>query len=179
MGGYSNICTTASDTFRSACVFCFETWYDSSPSAQPVYTERHANSDVPIAYSKRYTKDHEWIELSEDNKTGTIGISEYAAHALGDVVYVELPTVPLEVAAGDSIGAVESVKSASDINAPISCTITAVNELLEEKPGSINKGPEDGSSAGGWVAKVEVGEVGIKDLEALMDSKAYKTFTEE
>jgi glycine cleavage system H protein len=85
----------------------------------------------------------------------------------------------LEVAAGDSIGAVESVKSASDINSPISCTIVAVNELLEEKPGTINKGPEDDSSAGGWFAKVEVGEAGVKDLEELMDAAAYKEFTEE
>ena len=83
------------------------------------------------------------------------------------------------MAAGDAIGAVESVKSASDINSPISCTITAVNNLLEETPGTINKGPEDDSSAGGWIAKVEVGEVGIKDLEKLMDAAAYKTFTEE
>jgi glycine cleavage system H protein len=134
---------------------------------------------IETAHVKRYTKDHEWIELSEDKKTGTIGISEYAAHALGDVVYVELPTVPMDVAAGDSIGAVESVKSASDINSPISCKITAVNELLEEKPGTINKGPEDESSAGGWVARVEVGEAGVKDLDGLMDSKAYKAFTEE
>ena len=62
----------------------------------------------------------------------------------------------MEVAKGDAIGAVESVKSASDINSPISCTITAVNDLLEEKPGSINKGPEDDGAGGGWVAKVEV-----------------------
>ncbi len=85
----------------------------------------------------------------------------------------------MEVSAGDSIGAVESVKSASDINSPISCTIVGVNELLEEKPGSINKGPEDDSSSGGWVAKVEVGEAGIKDLADLMDAKQYKEFTEE
>ncbi|RDL39616.1 Glycine cleavage H-protein [Venustampulla echinocandica] len=128
---------------------------------------------------KKYTKDHEWIDLSEDGKTGVIGISDYAAHALGDVVYVELPTVPMEVAAGDSIGAVESVKSASDINSPISGTITAVNSLLEEKPGTINKGPEDESSAGGWMAKIEVGDAGIKDMDGLMDAKQYKEFTEE
>jgi glycine cleavage system H protein len=85
----------------------------------------------------------------------------------------------MEVAAGDSIGAVESVKSASDINSPISCTITAVNDLLEEKPSTINKGPEDDSSAGGWVARVEVGEAGVKDLEGLMDAKEYKKFTED
>lgn len=85
----------------------------------------------------------------------------------------------MEVAAGDPIGAVESVKSASDINAPIACTITEVNDLLEEKPGTINKGPEDDSSAGGWFAKVEVGEAGVKDIEDLMNAKAYKEFTDE
>lgn len=136
-------------------------------------------SDCCIVQVKKYTKDHEWIELSPDNKTGTIGISEYAAHALGDVVYVELPTTPLEVAKGDAIGAVESVKSASDINSPISCTITAVNEALEEKPAAINQGAEDAGAGGGWVAKVEVAEAGVKDLEGLMDAAAYKAFTEE
>jgi glycine cleavage system H protein len=85
----------------------------------------------------------------------------------------------MEVAAGDSIGAVESVKSASDINSPITCTITEVNSLLEEKPGTINKKPEDGSQGGGWVAKVEVSEEGVQGLEDLMDEAAYKKFTEE
>ena len=85
----------------------------------------------------------------------------------------------MEVKAGDAIGAVESVKSASDINSPISGTIVAVNELLEERPGTINKGPEDESSAGGWVAKVEVDETGVKDLDDLMDAAAYKEFTAE
>jgi glycine cleavage system H protein len=134
---------------------------------------------ISLAQVKKYTKEHEWIELSPDNKTGVVGISEYAAHALGDVVYVELPTTPMEVSAGDSIGAVESVKSASDINSPITSTITEVNSLLEEKPGTINKGPEDGSTGGGWVAKVKVGEAGVKDLENLMDAEAYAKFTEE
>jgi glycine cleavage system H protein len=83
----------------------------------------------------------------------------------------------MEVAKGDAIGAVESVKSASDINSPISCTITAVNDLLEEKPSAINKGPEDGGSSGGWVAKVEVSEVGVQDMDDLMDAAAYKKFT--
>lgn len=129
--------------------------------------------------AKKYSKDHEWIELAPDNKTGTIGISEYAAHALGDVVYVELPTTPLEVAKGDAIGAVESVKSASDINSPITCTITAVNEALEEKPSAINQGAEDSGAGGGWVAKVEVDEAAIKDLDDLMDAGQYKAFTEE
>ncbi|TVY75962.1 Glycine cleavage system H protein [Lachnellula suecica] len=150
-------------------------WRASSFGARAFSVSRAAAA----AQAKMYTKDHEWVELSADKKTATIGISDYAAHALGDVVYVELPTVPLEVSAGDAIGAVESVKSASDINSPISCTVTAVNSMLEETPSTINKGPEDDSSAGGWVAKVEVAEAGVKDVEALMDAEAYKAFTEE
>lgn len=85
----------------------------------------------------------------------------------------------MEVGAGDAIGAVESVKSASDINSPITCKIVQANAMLEESPSTINKGPEDETSAGGWVARVEVGEQGIKDLEGLMDESAYKAFTTE
>lgn len=85
----------------------------------------------------------------------------------------------MEVKKGDSIGAVESVKSASDINSPISCTVTAVNEFLEEKPAAINQGPEDVGAGGGWIAKVEVAEAAIEDLDDLMDAEAYKKFTEE
>lgn len=140
---------------------------------------KNIHVDNYIAQVKKYTTDHEWIELSEDKKTGIIGISDYAAHALGDVVYVELPTTPMEVAKGDAIGAVESVKSASDINSPITGIITAVNDLLEEKPGTINHGPEDNGAGGGWVAKVEVSEAGIKDFEELLDAAAYKKFTED
>ena len=108
-----------------------------------------------------------------------IGLSQYAAEELGDVVYVELPEEGREVGKGDAIGAVESVKSAADINAPISCKITHVNRLLEEKPGTINQVPEDDSHGGGWIAKVEVGEAGVKELEGLMDAEAYKAYTSE
>ncbi|KAI6245157.1 putative glycine cleavage system H protein, mitochondrial [Erysiphe necator] len=134
---------------------------------------------LPRAQAKKYTKDHEWINVSEDGKTGLIGISKYASDALGEVVYVELPEVPMSVTAGDSIGAVESVKSASDINSPVTCTITSVNKLLEERPKTINEGPEEESSAGGWVAKVEIGESGLQDLQDLMDPQEYKEFTEK
>jgi glycine cleavage system H protein len=127
---------------------------------------------------RKYTKDHEWIDLNADQTAGVIGISEYAAEALGDVVYVELPEEGKKVQAGDAIGAVESVKSAADINAPIACTIKSVNVTLEEKPATINQVPEDDSHGGGWIAKVEVGEKGVEDLEALMDEKQYKEFTE-
>ncbi|KAK3359213.1 glycine cleavage H-protein-domain-containing protein [Lasiosphaeria hispida] len=126
---------------------------------------------------RKYTKEHEWIDLSADLKTGVIGISEYAAKALGDVVFVELPEEGKRVQAGDAIGAVESVKSAADINAPISCKITQVNLVLEDKPGTINQVPEDDSHGGGWIAKVQVDEEGVKDLDKLMDVQAYEEFT--
>ncbi|KAI9716279.1 MAG: hypothetical protein M1812_005504 [Candelaria pacifica] len=122
---------------------------------------------------KRYTKDHEWIELSDDGSTGTIGVSKYAANSLGDVVYVELPTMDLEVNAGDSIGAVESVKSASDIMTPVSGKITGANEGLEVKPSLINQGPE----GEGWIAKISVKDK--KEIEELMSLEEYRTFTEE
>lgn len=78
--------------------------------------------------------------------------------------------------AGDTLGAVESVKSAADINSPIACTVTATNMSLEEKPGTINQVPEDDSHGGGWIAKVTVGEQGRKDFETLMAKEEYLAF---
>lgn len=140
----------------------------------------HRELTTPAAETgdiRKYTKDHEWIDLNADQTAGVIGISEYAAEELGDVVYVELPEEGKELTAGDTLGAVESVKSAADINSPIACTVTASNMALEEKPGTINQVPEDDSHGGGWIAKVTVGEQGRKDFEALMDLEEYKTFT--
>lgn len=115
---------------------------------------------------------------------GTIGITTYAASALGDVVFIELPEIGQEVSAGDTIGAVESVKSASDILTPLSGTVIAANEALEGKPSIINKAPE----GEGWIAMIEVksgGEDGSGsggkegDKEKLMDEEEYRRFTEE
>ncbi|KAK0281515.1 glycine cleavage system H-protein subunit [Friedmanniomyces endolithicus] len=124
------------------------------------------------ALEKKYTEDHEWIDISSP-ESASIGISTYAAKALGDVVYVELPTVDTEVNKGDAIGAVESVKSASDIMTPVGGTIIEVNSVLEEKPGTINKSPE----GDGWLAKIKVTDT--TELEGLMDAEAYRAFTEE
>ncbi|OAA78909.1 Glycine cleavage H-protein [Akanthomyces lecanii RCEF 1005] len=133
-----------------------------------------------LSLAKMYTKDHEWIDLSADRKSGVIGISEYAAEQLGDVVYVELPESADDfVDQGDAIGAVESVKSASDINAPVRCKVTAANSLLEEKPATINQVPEDDSNGGGWIVKVEIDEQGAKQVDELMDAEAYKAFISE
>ena len=122
---------------------------------------------------KKYTQDHEWIELSSDGETGTIGITTYAAKALGDVVFVELPTPDLEVSQGDSIGAVESVKSASDIMTPVSGKIIEANEVLGDKPGTINQGPE----GEGWLAKIQLSKK--EELDVLMDKESYDKFTSE
>ncbi|KAL9017002.1 MAG: hypothetical protein Q9185_005651 [Variospora sp. 1 TL-2023] len=137
----------------------------------PLLQERGFKSSAALS-EKKYTKEHEWIELSDDKTHGTIGITNYAASALGDVVYVELPTLDLEVSAGDSIGAVESVKSASDIMTPVGGKIVATNEKLEEKPGIINKGPE----GEGWIARIHVGDAG--EVEGLMGGEEYRKFTE-
>lgn len=104
---------------------------------------------------------------------GTIGISEFAANALGDVVYIELPALDTEIHAGDTIGAVESVKSASDILTPLSGKVVAKNDFLEEKPGFINKEPE----GKGWIARIEV--VPGEEVEGLMGREEYRKFTEE
>lgn len=107
------------------------------------------------------------------SSTGTIGISEYAADALGEVVYVELPSADLAIKAGDAIGAVESVKSASDIMSPISGTVIEGNQVLEDKPGTINKSPESEA----WIAKIAVSDP--TETDALMDAEGYKRFTED
>ncbi|KAI9687879.1 MAG: glycine cleavage system H-protein subunit [Bathelium mastoideum] len=143
----------------------------TSKASHPV--SRRSFTSSRLLYEKKYTEDHEWIELSGDGETGTIGVSRYAADALGDVVYVELPTVGLEVGAGDTIGAVESVKSASDIMTPISGIVTEANSLLEQKPATINKAPE----ADGWIAKIQIENK--EEMESLMSAEEYKKFTDE
>lgn len=106
--------------------------------------------------------------------TVTLGVSNYAANALGDVVFVELPVEDTEFAAHDAIGAVESVKSASDILTPLAGKVIEVNRALEEKPATINKSPE----GDGWIAKLELAE-GADPNEDLMSTEEYKKFTEE
>ena len=105
--------------------------------------------------------------------TGTLGITNYAAKALGDVVYVELPEMDLEVKKGDSIAAVESVKSASDIMTPLSGKIVETNKVLEEKPAVINTGPE----GDGWIAKIEVANE--SEMDSLMTAEEYENFEKE
>jgi len=98
----------------------------------------------------RYTAEHEWVRFSGDE--AEVGITAYAQEALGDIVYVSLPKVGDSVSAGDACGEVESTKSVSDIYAPLTGTVTAVNELLDTSPQTINEAPY----LGGWLFKVRL-----------------------
>lgn len=116
----------------------------------------------------RYTKDHEYIAV--DGKTGTVGISDYAQAQLGDVVYVELPQIGHVLKQGDEAAVVESVKAASEVFAPVSGTVTAVNPELEASPALVN---ED-SAGKGWFLKIEIANPA--ELEGLMTEEAYAAF---
>ncbi len=116
----------------------------------------------------RFTKDHEWVNLDGDSVT--IGITAYAAEQLGDVVFVELPAAGKSVKAGEPMAVVESVKAASDVFAPISGEVTAVNDALSDNPETVNEAPE----GGGWFAKIKIADPA--QVEALMDRQAYEAF---
>jgi glycine cleavage system H protein len=107
--------------------------------------------------------------------TDKMGITSYASNALGDITWVELPTVDEEINHGDTIGAVESVKAAADIFAPMSGKIQAVNEKLEEKPALIAQDPE----GEGWIAEISLGSAWEDEVKNLMDEAGYKAFTEK
>ena len=116
----------------------------------------------------RYTKDHEWVRI--EGPEGVVGITPYAAQQLGDVVYVELPAVGRVAAQGKEIAAVESVKAASEIYAPVSGQVMEVNPVLAEDPAKVNESPEDE----GWFFKLAISN--LKELDALMDAAAYQAF---
>ncbi len=127
---------------------------------------------MQIPEDLRYTENHEWVRLESDGVV-TVGISEYAQDALGDIVYVDLPDVGRSVAAGESIAEVESTKSVNDVYAPISGIIATVNEPLMDAPELVNTDP----FGAGWFATITPADG--ENLEALMDAAAYTAFTEE
>ena len=116
-----------------------------------------------------YSESHEYVKV--EGNVGYIGITDYAQHALGNVVYVDLPDVDDEVTAGEEFGAVESVKAASDIISPVSGTIIEVNEALDDEPELLNK-----DAFGNWIIKVELSDK--SELDGLMDAKSYEAFCE-
>lgn len=115
----------------------------------------------------KYASSHEWARLEEDG-TVTVGITDHAQEALGDVVFVELPEVGAILAAGDEAGVVESVKAASDIYAPVSGEVIAVNEQLEDAPETVNAD----SYHDGWFFRLQPSD--LDELENLLDAEAYQ-----
>ena len=119
----------------------------------------------------RYSKEHEWVR--RDGTSATIGITNFAADELGDIVFVELPEVGTSLSQFGSFGVVESVKAVSDLYAPVSGEVTEVNEALSSAPETINSDPH----GAGWIAKFTVADAG--ELDGLMDAAAYERYCEE
>jgi glycine cleavage system H protein len=121
------------------------------------------------AYPKelRYSSTHEWVRI-EDNHTVTVGITDHAQHLLGDLVFVELPKLHQQTVAGKEIAVVESVKAAADVYSPLSGTILAVNETLQDAPGTVNSDPY----GAGWLFRLQITDQ--HELEKLLDASKYQ-----
>ncbi|MCB0925959.1 MAG: glycine cleavage system protein GcvH [Mycobacterium sp.] len=118
----------------------------------------------------RYTAEHEWVRRTADD-TVRVGITDFAQSSLGDVVFVQLPAVGTEVTAGETFGEVESTKSVSDLYAPVSATVVAVNADLEANPALVNTDPY----GQGWLLELQVGDGGLdQGLAALLDADGYR-----
>jgi len=115
----------------------------------------------------KYTKEHEWLKV--DGTTGTIGITDHAQNSLGDIVFVELPKVGAEITAGQTFGSVESVKAVSDLYAPVTGTVTEINEALNTTPEDVNK-----DAHGAWMIKVTLKDAA--EVGKLMSAADYEAF---
>lgn len=122
---------------------------------------------MPYPTDRKYTREHEWIAAD-----GTIGITDHAQDSLGDIVFVDLPKVGTEIAAGKTFGTVESVKAVSDLFAPVSGTVTAVNDALATAPEQVNK-----DAHGAWMVKIEVKDPAA--MNALLSAADYEKFVSE
>lgn len=118
----------------------------------------------------RFTKEHEWIDILEDGKRARVGITDYAQHELGDIVYVELPSVDDEFEKGEAFGVVESVKAVSDLYMPVSGRVVEANSQLEGQPELINHSPQDE----GWIVTIELTDP--EELSGLMENDDYDDF---
>lgn len=118
-----------------------------------------------------FTKEHEWIKV--DGEVGTVGITDYAQHALGDVVFIELPESGKTMSKGGEAAVVESVKAASEVFSPVSGQIVAVNQVIVEQPALVNESPEDGA----WFFKLRLVDAG--ELAGLMERPAYDAYVKD
>jgi len=128
-------------------------------------------ADTEIPKTLLYSLEDEWVR--QEDGSVVVGITDYAQQQLGDIVFVELPPVGRTVAKGDAFGVIESVKAVSDLYAPISGTVTGINEELADAPERVN---ED-CYGNGWMCRIEPGDPG--EVKALLDSKAYETHVDE
>ncbi|KAI0330547.1 hypothetical protein GY45DRAFT_1277529 [Cubamyces sp. BRFM 1775] len=149
--------------------FALRAAHRATPAARVL---RPTTPFVRTLITKKYTEDHEAVVYDDQTQLGTVTITDYAQSSLGDVVYVELPQPGTEIAQGDQIGAVESVKAASDIFAPISGTVEEINEALNDQPALLNKSPEEK----GWLCKIKVSDP--SELDKLMTEEEYKKHCE-
>mmetsp|Transcript_32920 Transcript_32920/g.70446 ORF Transcript_32920/g.70446 Transcript_32920/m.70446 type:complete len:151 (-) Transcript_32920:54-506(-) len=129
------------------------------------------SSNVRFMATIKYTPSHEYIKI--DGEVGTVGITSHAADALGDVVFVDLPSVGNSFVAGDSFGSVESVKAASDVYSPVAGEVLEVNGDLDSNPGLVNEAP----FVGGWFMKLKITDQ--TELSKLLDEAAYKQHCED
>lgn len=126
------------------------------------------SSSITNRVKTLYTLEHEWIKYDDETNEGVLGITDHAQNSLGDVVYLELPSVSLEVTRGDQIGSIESVKAASDIYSPVSGIVAEVNEKLNDEMSLVNKSPMEE----GWLAKIRL--TNPSEVEELLSEEAYK-----
>lgn len=126
-------------------------------------------SDIPSGF--RYSKDHEWVHLEDG--IATVGITDYAQEALGDIVFVDLPEVGTKLERKGELAVVESVKAASEVYAPLSGEVTAVNEALEDAPETLNDSPYKK----GWIAKLEIDDE--SEMDKLMTAAQYEQYLED
>ena len=123
-----------------------------------------------ILKDRKYTETHEWVMI--EGNMAKIGVTDFAQHAMGDVVYVELPEVGASFAKGDDFCVVESVKGANDVYAPLSGEVANVNESLDGAPENLNK-----EAFGSWIAEIECSD--LSEADSLMDAAAYEKLVEE
>eukprot|EP01103_Thecamoeba_quadrilineata_P010685 TRINITY_DN2373_c0_g1_i1.p1 TRINITY_DN2373_c0_g1~~TRINITY_DN2373_c0_g1_i1.p1 ORF type:complete len:153 (-),score=33.93 TRINITY_DN2373_c0_g1_i1:139-597(-) len=119
-----------------------------------------------------YTKSHEWISFDNDKKTGTIGITNHAQAALGDIVFVDLPSIGKVVKQGGPVGAIESVKASSEIYSPVDGKVLKTNEDLSSQPASINESPYEK----GWIVQIDISNP--QQLDGLLSEEDYKKVSE-
>jgi len=118
---------------------------------------------------RKYTPEHEWVQM--DGDIGTVGVTDFAANELGDIVFVELPEVGSEFSQGDTIGTIESEKAVADLFLPVSGEVVEINETVVDSPELVNSSPMDD----GWLFKVKLSET--TEMDALLDAAAYSELT--